>query len=155
MRRVSTTVRSVFLFSWLCLGVVVPITASDITYVYDELGRLVAVVDPSGDTVRYAYDAVGNLLSISRQSSALVSVLEFTPDSGPVGATVTIFGTGFRSTLSQNVVSFNGATAALTTASTTQIVAQVPSGATSGPISVTTPAGSATSTTSFTVGAAP
>ena len=56
---------------------------SDITYTYDELGRLTAVVDPSGDTGIYTYDAVGNLLSIERQSSSVVSIIEFTPKSAP------------------------------------------------------------------------
>jgi YD repeat-containing protein len=39
---------------------------SPVTYVYDELGRLVAVTDAAGDTATYAYDAVGNLLAIAR-----------------------------------------------------------------------------------------
>ncbi len=42
---------------------------ADISSIYDALGRLIAVVDPSGDTAVYHYDAVGNLLSISRQAS--------------------------------------------------------------------------------------
>lgn len=41
--------------------------AGDVNYVYDALGRLVAVIDPSGDTATYQYDAVGNLLGITRQ----------------------------------------------------------------------------------------
>ncbi len=67
------------------------VRAADISYIYDELGRLRAVVDPGSDTAVYNYDAVGNLLSISRQSSSVVSIIEFTPDSGPVGTAVTIF----------------------------------------------------------------
>ncbi len=41
---------------------------ADISYIDDALGRLIAVVDPSGATAVYHYDAVGNL-SISRQAS--------------------------------------------------------------------------------------
>jgi YD repeat-containing protein len=78
----------------------------DITYIYDELGRLIAVVDPAGDTVVYNYDAVGNLLSISRYNSATVSIIKFTPNSGAVGASVTIYGTGFDTTPSQNAITF-------------------------------------------------
>ena len=122
-----------------------------ISYVYDELGRLVAVIDPSGDTARYSYDAVGNLLSISRYSSSTISIIHFTPKKGPVGTTVTIYGTSFSSTASQNTVTFNGVTATITSASTTKLVTTVPSGATTGAISVTSPAGSTTSSTSFTV----
>lgn len=128
-----------------------PAAAADIVYVYDELGRLIATVDPAGDTVLYTYDAVGNLLSISRHSSAQVSIIDFTPKSGPVGTTVTIYGTGFSTTASQNTVKFNGTTATVTSATATQIVTKVPTGATTGPITVTTPTGSATSSAVFTV----
>jgi YD repeat-containing protein/VCBS repeat-containing protein len=127
-------------------------SGNDIIYVYDELGRLIAVIDPAGDTATYAYDAVGNVLSISRYSSSVVSLIEFTPNSGPVGATVTIYGTGFSTTPSQNTVTFNGVTASVTSASFSQLVTTVPNGATTGTISVTTPTGSAASADSFIVG---
>jgi YD repeat-containing protein len=47
------------------LSTPLPAIAADIIYIYDELGRLVGVVDPAGDAVTYRYDAVGNLLSSS------------------------------------------------------------------------------------------
>src|SRR5215208_4270721 len=125
--------------------------SSDITYIYDELGRLVAVVDPSGDTAVYNYDAVGNLLSISRYNSSQASIIRFTPGGGSVSASVIIYGTGFSTTPSQNSVTFNGVAAIITSATATQIVTSVPSGASTGPIGVTSPAGSATSSTNFTV----
>jgi YD repeat-containing protein len=122
-----------------------------ITYVYDELGRLVAVIDQSGDTAKYGYDAVGNLLSISRYSSSTLSIIHFTPKQGPVGTVVTIYGTSFSSTPSQNTVTFNGVAATVTSASATQIATTVPAGATTGLIAITTPSASITSDTSFTV----
>jgi YD repeat-containing protein len=122
-----------------------------ITYTYDELGRLVGAADSLSDAVTYKYDAVGNLLSITRNSSSQVSIIDFTPKSGPVGTTVTISGTAFSATPSQDSVSFNGTSATVTSATATQLVVTVPSGATSGTISVTAPAGTATSTSSFTV----
>jgi YD repeat-containing protein len=125
-----------------------------ISYVYDAAGRLRAVVDPHGDTGEYVYDAVGNITSILRRASSAVSVVEFTPLSGPVGTTVTISGTGFSATPSQNTVTFNGTAASVTSSSSTRIVTAVPSGATTGTIAVTAPGGSATSTRSFTVMAA-
>jgi YD repeat-containing protein len=128
-------------------------TASDINYVYDELGRLVAVIDPTGDTAVYTYDAVGNLLSISRFSSSVVSILQFSPNQGPAGTLVRIHGTSFSTTPSQNAVTFNSVAATVTAATATEIVTSVPSGATSGLIAVTTPTGSATSSTPFTVSA--
>ena len=124
---------------------------ADITYVYDRLGRLIGVVDPASDTAVYHYDAVGNLTSISRQSSALVSIIDFNPSSGPVGSTVTIYGTGFSPTPSENTVTFNGTAASVSSASPTQLVATVPAGATTGTIGVTGPAGSASSSSPFTV----
>lgn len=122
-----------------------------ISYTYDALGRLVGVVDPAGETATYAYDAVGNLLSITRQSSSIVSIIGFTPNSGPIGTSVTISGTGFSTTPSENTVTFNGVAANVTSATATQIVATVPAGTTSGPIAITNPNGNAISSAAFTV----
>ena len=127
------------------------VASADITYVYDRIGRLIGVVDPAGDTAVYHYDAVGNLTSISRQSSALVSVIDFNPASGPVGTAVTISGTGFSPTASENTVTFNGTAASVSSASPTQLVVTVPTGATTGSIGVTAPAGSASGSSPFTV----
>ncbi len=127
-------------------------SGSDIVFVYDELGRLIAVIDPSGEAAVYQYDAVGNILSIARYSSSTVSVIEFTPNKGAVGTPVTIYGTGFSATAGQNTVAFNGVAATIVTATTTRIVTSVPAGATTGPISVTTPGGNASSSASFIVG---
>lgn len=130
-----------------------PSGAGDISYVYDQLGRLMAVIDPATDTAIYSYDAVGNLLGITRQNSATLSIFQFTPDKGLVGTTVTIYGTGFSATPASNTVKFNGTTASVLTATTTVLTANVPAGATNGPISVTVAGVTATSTTNFTVGA--
>jgi YD repeat-containing protein len=123
-----------------------------ITNIYDELGRLVAVVDPAGDTVTYSYDSVGNVLSIVRGSSSQLSILEFSPNKAPIGSPVTIYGTAFSQTPSQNVVKFNGTVAVVSSSTSTQISTTVPVGATTGTISVTTPSGTVTSSTPFTVG---
>jgi len=122
-----------------------------INYVYDELGRLVSVIDSSGDTATYKYDAVGNILSISRQNSNQLSIISFTPQSGPSGASVTINGTGFSTTTTQDSVNFNGVAATVTAATATQITVLVPANASSGPITVTIPSASASSSTNFTV----
>jgi IPT/TIG domain-containing protein/List-Bact-rpt repeat protein len=76
------------------------------------------------------------------------TITSFTPASGPVGTSVTISGTNFTGA---TAVTFNGVSASFTVSSATAIAATVPSGATSGPISVTTPGGTATSTNNFTV----
>src|ERR1044072_9476327 len=127
-------------------------SSNEIVYVYDELGRLMAVIDTAGEAAVYSYDAVGNLLSISRYNASVVSIIEFTPNSGPVGTTFTIWGTGFSTTPSQNTLTFNGGAATVTAATNTKITTTVPYGSTTGPIAITTPGGSATSSTSFVVG---
>jgi YD repeat-containing protein len=126
-----------------------------ITYIYDDLGRLKAVVDPVGDTGAYAYDAVGNMLSVEGKSSSVVSIIELTPKAAPVGTSVTIHGTGFSETLSENAVTFNDISATIVSTTATRIVTTVPSGAASGPVTVTTLTSSATSTTPFTMTVAP
>jgi YD repeat-containing protein len=89
-----------------------------VNYVYDELGRLVAVIDQQGDVAKYSYDAVGNLLSIERINatgqSGAVAITLVTPNQGKVGTTVTLFGKGFSATPSQNAVAFNGTAATVT-----------------------------------------
>jgi YD repeat-containing protein len=127
--------------------------AQTITYVYDELGRLVGVIDPSQGTAVYQYDSVGNITAIQRYAANAVVLIEFTPNGGPVNTTVTLSGTGFSTTPSQNTVTFNGIAATVTSSTATSIVTKVPTGATTGPISVTTPSGSATSVTNFVVAA--
>ena len=120
-------------------------------YIYDERGRLTGVITPNGDVAIYAYDAAGNILSITRQQSSTVTIIEFTPNSGPVGTPVTIYGTGFSTTAGANTVTFNGAAATITSSSATQIVTTVPAEATTGPIAITTPTGLFTTSESFIV----
>src|SRR5712692_5210727 len=57
----------------------------EIGYIYDELNRLLAVVDPGADTAVYTYDPVGNITAIGRQPSSQVSVLLVDPAAAPVG----------------------------------------------------------------------
>jgi IPT/TIG domain len=72
----------------------------------------------------------------------------FSPTSGPAGTTVTITGQNLSGATK---VAFNGTSATIVSDTATQIVTEVPAGATTGHISVTTSAGTATSTAAFTV----
>jgi len=114
--------------------------ASPITYVYDELGRLEAVIDASqtNGLARYLYDAVGNLTQITRTSiTTTPRVVEFHPHQVSTGSSITIYGTGFSSTPSQNVVTFiGGATATPTAATATTLTVTVPAAAQAGAIKV-------------------
>jgi hypothetical protein len=70
------------------------------------------------------------------------TITSISPTAGPVGTVVTVNGTGFTGA---TAVKFNGTAAGFTVNSATQLTATVPAGATSGSITVTTPAGTATS----------
>ncbi len=85
--------------------------------------------------------------------TAAPTITSFTSTSGPVGTSVVITGTGFTGATN---VSFNGTSAGAVNVgyvinSDTQITATVPTGATTGTLSVTTAGGTATSTGTFTV----
>jgi YD repeat-containing protein len=114
----------------------------DITYVYDPGGRLVAVTDASGNRADYIYDPGNLLIQITNSSSSQTAVYSISPDGGVTGTQVTITGTGFSSTPSQNTVTFSANKAASVLSSTsTTIVATVPSSAVGGAVSVSTPSG--------------
>jgi hypothetical protein len=80
--------------------------------------------------------------------SPLPTIALFSPLQAPAGATVTITGTGYTGATS---VKFHGRAASFVVNSDTQITTTVPKSATSGPIAVTTPGGTGTSITDFTV----
>jgi uncharacterized repeat protein (TIGR03803 family) len=75
-------------------------------------------------------------------------ILGFVPSSGPVGTKVTI---GLGPYIGATVVKFNGTSAPFKIDGSEFITATVPAGATTGPISVTTPGGTTTSKQKFTV----
>ncbi len=99
-------------------------------------------------------DTAGNALAAFTSSFTTVAaptITNFTPTSGTPGTVVTISGTNFDPVVSKNEVRFNGVLALVTAASATSLMTTVPSGATTGPITVTTRGGTATSGSNFTV----
>lgn len=64
------------------------------------------------------------------------SITSIAPISGTVGTEVTIIGTNFSTTASENIVSFNGTQSTVTVSTGTSITTTVPIGATSGTVSV-------------------
>jgi hypothetical protein len=77
------------------------------------------------------------------------AVFSFSPTAAPVGKTVTLIGEGFTGA---TAVAFTGpAAATFSVLSDARLTATVPTGAKTGPITVTTPLGSAATATSFTI----
>jgi hypothetical protein len=88
---------------------------------------------------------------ITVEYAAPPSITSFNPVVGRIGYPVTIVGTSFIPTPSDNIVKFNGVAATVLTASTTQLTTTVPEGATTGNITVQTVYGTGTSADPFTV----
>ena len=125
--------------------------ANAITHVYDDLGRLEAVIDPSqaNGLARYIYDGSGNLLQITRQSATVSTIVDFSPKTAKRSTQLTIYGAGFNATPGQNTVRFGGSggtQATVVSATATQLVVTVPAtGTINGSIFVSSPSGQATS----------
>ncbi len=96
--------------------------------------------------------ASGNTRSSSTSFVVAPRITSFSPTAGLAGTTVIISGANFIGATS---VQFNGVTANATVTAESQINATVPVGATNGFITVTTPAGVATSADAFIVSNAP
>jgi hypothetical protein len=94
-----------------------------------------------------------NRVPTSEFSAVPVAISEFSPTSGPVGTTVTISGINFSdaSHVRFNNLSAGARGTGFFVDSPTQIRALVPIGATTGRISLTTPAGTAVSADNFSV----
>ncbi len=104
-----------------------------------------------GSTTGNALDVTTDNIEIDSSAPVVPTaptVTGFNPTSGASGASVVITGTGFTGA---SAVKFNGASAAFAVNTSTQISATVPSGASTGTISVTTPGGTGTSGGNFTV----
>jgi YD repeat-containing protein len=153
---VAPVSRSILSLVLLVIGLTTDAGATpqpSVFYVYDELNRLIGVIDQDGNTASYTYDAVGNILRIERLDAAgsHVAITLVSPARGKAGTSVQVFGRGFADSPGQNSVAFNGVAATVTAASPNRIVTSVPPGASSGLITIFTVLGSATSPTIFVV----
>jgi uncharacterized repeat protein (TIGR03803 family) len=89
----------------------------------------------------------GNLTS-NQTFRVTPQIKSFSPSSGPVGTPVVITGVSLTQA---SLVKFGSKSATFTVNSDTQVTATVPTGAKTGKITITTPGGTATSATVFTV----
>lgn len=109
----------------ILLSFLVGTAYADVQYVYDNAGRLVQVIAADGSSARYQYDAGGNITAINRLTAGQLAITAFSPNRGPEGAVVTIWGSGFSTTPAQNAVTFNGTTAAVTAATDNKLTVTV------------------------------
>jgi Pectate lyase superfamily protein/IPT/TIG domain len=116
---------------------VVSDTTIDTTVPNNAVRSRISVHTPSGDAN-----------SRHRYFKVTPSIISVSPSSGQVGTAVTITGTALTN---GTQVSFNGVVAALNTVTYSQIATSVPTGATSGPLKVTTRWGSTNAASDFTV----
>lgn len=111
---------------------------------------------PSGATTGPVIVTVGGIASnkVTFTVGTPPTISYTNPVNGPVGTSVTIVGTYFGTSQGGSTITFNGTTATPTSWSNTQVVAPVPSGATTGPVVVTV-AAVASNKVTFTVGTPP
>jgi uncharacterized repeat protein (TIGR03803 family) len=110
---------------------------------------LTAKVPAGATTGPVTVTTSASTLTSSTKFRVIPKVVSFNPTSGTVGTTVTIKGNSFTGA---TAVTFGGVKATtFTVNSDTQITAEVPTGAKTGKIAVTTPGGTGTSSGVFTV----
>ena len=123
------------------------------TVTWSSSNQAVALIDTTGVATAIG----GGTTTITATSGAISgstwltvppppTISGFTPTSGQVGTTVTISGANFGATAT---VLFHGVPATISDLTSTAIATSVPAGATTGPITVTTAEGTATSAQSF------
>ncbi len=118
------------------------------SYTVNSSTQITATVPAGANTGSIAVTTAAGVATSATTYSVTPSITGFSPSSGAVGATVTINGQAFTGV---TAVAFNGTSAAFTFVSNTQITATVPAAATTGTISVTTPSGTGTSGSNFSV----
>jgi uncharacterized repeat protein (TIGR01451 family) len=108
-----------------------------------------AVIPADATTGPLTVIAPAGVIISTNNFRVLPNITGFSPQLGPVGTQVTVLGTSF---LNVSDVSFNNTHATnFTVVSSTEVRATVPAGASTGPLRISTPDGTAVSTASFTV----
>ncbi|MFD2785649.1 beta strand repeat-containing protein [Hymenobacter rubripertinctus] len=127
-------------------------STSTASFVVNSATQITAVVPASATTGPVGVNNGGTTAFSAAPFTVTASapaISSFTPSSGPVGTSVILTGTGFTGA---TAVAVNGTAApGFVIDSDTQITVSIPTGASSGTISVTTPGGTGSSSTVFTV----
>ncbi len=132
------------------------IVESSTIYAFGSLTSTTADFDPGACFFNPTSISSGSIFIQKLQQGTPVpgpTIASFTPTIGPIGTSVTITGTNFSPIPTENVAKFfNNKTATVTASTPISITVTVPSGTTTGKISVTTNCLTVTSTTDFTIG---
>lgn len=91
----------------------------------------------SGDIIVTSDGFASNALTYTVIEPIIPTITSIDPIKGKVGGPVTITGTDFSTTPSENIVKFNGVEAIVTESTATTIITIVPAGATTGNVTVT------------------
>ena len=129
----------------------VKFSSTEAPFTVDISGTQITTMVPSGATTGAITVKTPNGTAVTGVAFVVTgapTISSFSPSSGPVGTSVSIIGTNLTNA---SLVTFDGAHAAFSVNGSTQIIATVPSGATTGKIEVTTPSGSVKSATNFAV----
>ena len=101
---------------------------------------VMALAQQTSSTTRYIYEPAGNITAIRRLAADALELIGFSPQVGTPLDRVTIYGVGIGNGLTS--VSFNGVPARVLSSSPVGIVVEVPTNATTGPITIVTARGS-------------
>jgi hypothetical protein len=112
--------------------------------------QITAIVPAAASDGPVSMTAIGGVTETAGMFAVQPRIDSFTPQTAAPGATVAITGSGFTGATGVTVA---GVPAAYTVVSANRITATVPSGAGTGPLTVTTPDGTATSSGTFTASA--
>jgi len=141
-------------------------TISDYHITFDGIQAEVVSASTTQITVIVPQGATTGKITVELHNTTATSAIDFTctssasptplitsffPTSGPIGSTVSIYGSNFSTTPSGNTVTIGGIAAAVTSASPTQLTVTVPQGAISGKILVRVNNLSGVSAEAFTV----
>lgn len=128
---------------------------------FNDIPAIVSIASTTSLTVTVPANATTGTISVTHERKSAVGpdftvlqlpeVTSLVPNSGVVGSTIEINGNHFGNTCESIAVRFNGVEASITSCTSTKLVVKVPAGTTSGTVSITTAAGTATNQLSFTI----
>jgi YD repeat-containing protein len=136
-------------FFWLTLAT--QSAFADVSYVYDDLGRIVQATYSDGAVIVYQYDANGSIRAINRFAGSALAISALLPSITYAGASISIQGIGFSAVTTDNSVTIGGVPAVVTAATSTALTVIVPATANSGSVTVTVGGDTAVSPHSITV----